>query len=231
MEIGIIGAGQVGRAIARRFKAVGHDVFIANSRGPDTLATLAAEIGVHPVTSLEAARAGDVVVIAIPLIAILELPKGLFESVPEHVAIVDTSNYYPRQRDGRIDDIEAGMPESRWVAQELDRDVVKAFNNIAAQHLLELGKPKEDPGRIALPVAADRAPDKQLVMRLIDQIGFDPIDAGALDESWRQQPATPIHATDLGVVAARRALAEARRERKPEWRATAKSPGTFATPA
>ena len=87
------------------------------------------------------------------------------------------------------------------------------------------------PGHIALPVAGDRAEDKHMLMRLIDEIGFDPVDAGGLDESWRQQPATPVHATDFDAAGVRRALAEANSERKPEWRATPASPGTFANPA
>jgi len=159
-----------------------------------------------------------------------DLHRDLFAGVPDDVVVVDTGNYYPRQRDGFIEEIEAGMAESRWVAQQLGRPVVKAFNNIAAQHLMDLGRPNGTPGRIALPVAGDRESDKRVVMQLIDQIGFDAVDAGSLDESWRQQPATPVHATDLDAPGVRLALAEASSERRPEWRATAASPGTMANP-
>lgn len=231
MKIGIIGAGQIGSTLTRRLTTVGHEVFVANSRGPETLAQLAKETGAHAVTPHEAARAGKVIVVSIPQIRVRELQKDLFAGVPAGVAVVDTGNYYPQQRDGRIDEIESGMPESRWVEQELSRPVVKAFNNIAAQHLMDFGKPKGTPGRIALPVAGDRTQDKKLVMQLIDEIGFDPVDAGSLDESWRLQPAMPVHATDLDAVGVRRALAEARNERKAEWRATPGSPGTFTNPA
>lgn len=231
MKIGIIGAGQIGGTLVRRFTAVGHEVFVANSRRPETLAHLATETHAYAVTAHEAARAGQVVVIAIPEIKVRDLPKDLFAGVPDSVAVVDTGNYYPRQRDGRIDEIEEGMPESGWVEFQIGRPVVKAFNNIAAQHLMDFGKPKGTPGRIALPVAGDKKQHKKLVMELIDEIGFDPVDAGSLDESWRQQPATPVHATDLDAERARRALAEASRERKPEWRATPASPGTRANPA
>jgi predicted dinucleotide-binding enzyme len=231
MKIGIIGAGQIGGALARRFTEVGHEVFVANSRGPGTLAQLSAETGARAVTLHEAARAGEVVVVAIPEINVLRLPMDLFAGVSEDVAVVDTGNYYPRQRDGRIDEIESGMPESRWVEQKISRPVVKAFNNIAAQHLMDFGKPTGAPGRIALPVAGDSLKHKKLVMQLIDEIGFDPVDAGRLEESWRQQPAMPVHATDLDAVGVRRALKEAVNERKPEWRATSRSPGTLTDPA
>jgi predicted dinucleotide-binding enzyme len=144
------------------------------------------------------------------------------------VVVVDTGNYYPRQRDGRIDGIEAGATESRWVARQLRRPVVKAFNNIYAQHLMDLGKPAGAPGR---PVAGDVESSRAVVIRLLDELGFDGVDAGGLDESWRQQPGTPVYATDFDVAGVKRALSEATKERKPEWRATANSPGSFAQPA
>src|SRR5581483_9226099 len=143
----------------------------------------------------------------------------------------DTGNYYPRQRDGRIAAIKAGLAESAWVAQQLGRPVIKAFNNIYAQHLLERGQPARTPGRIALPVAGDEAAAKAVVLRLVDELGFDGVDAGGLDESWRQQPGTPVYTADLDAEGVRRALAAASRERTPQWRATASSPGTFASPA
>ena len=155
MKIGIIGAGQIGGTLTRRLTALGHQVSVANSRGPETLAELAAETGAKPVSVAEAARSGEVVIVTIPEKNIPKLPRDLFAAAPDHVVIVDTGNYYPRLRDGRIDAIEAGMTESGWVAQQLNRPVVKAFNNIYARHLMELGRPKGTPGRIALPVAGD----------------------------------------------------------------------------
>ena len=135
VNIGIIGAGNIGGALTRRFTVLGHKVFVANSRGPETLADLAAETGAKSVTVEEAAQSGDVVVVTIPEKNILELPAGLFAKTAENVVVVDTGNYYPQQRDGRIDEIENGMPESRWVEKELGRPVVKAFNNITAGSL------------------------------------------------------------------------------------------------
>jgi 8-hydroxy-5-deazaflavin:NADPH oxidoreductase len=224
MKIGIIGAGQIGGTLTRRLTALGHQVSMANSRGPETLAELAAETGAKPVSVAEAARSGKVVIVTIPEKNIPKLPRDLFAAALENVVIVDTGNYYPRLRDGRIDAIEAGTTESGWVAQQLNRPVVKAFNNIYARHLMELGRPKGTPGRIALPVAGDHDAAKAVVMQLVDELGFDPVDAGSLDESWRQQPGTPVYAKDFDADGARRALAEASRERKPEWRANLEPP-------
>jgi 8-hydroxy-5-deazaflavin:NADPH oxidoreductase len=219
MRIGIIGAGNIGGTLARRLTALGHEVSIANSRGPETLAGLARETGAKAVTIEQAARSGDVVIVAIPEKNIASLPAGLFDGVPETVVVADTGNYYPAQRDGRIDAIENGSTESRWVSDQIGRPVVKVFNTIYAQHLLERGKPKGSPGRIALPVAGDDRRAKDVILRLLDELGFDGVDAGRLDESWRQQPGTPIYGTDLDAAGARKALAEAKPERPEAQRA------------
>jgi len=231
MNIGIIGAGNIGGTLARRLRTLGHAVAIANAHGPESLRALAAETGATAVTVAEAARAGDVVIVTIPQQRVTELPRDLFAGVPPHVAVVDTGNYYPQQRDGAIADIETGATESAWVASQLGRPVVKAFNNIYAQHLMEHGKPAGATGRIALPVAGDDAAAKAVVMRLVEELGFDAIDAGSLAESWRQQPGTPVYVEDHDAEGVRRALAAATPDRKPEWRATERSPGTFETPA
>jgi 8-hydroxy-5-deazaflavin:NADPH oxidoreductase len=220
MRIGIIGAGHIGGTLARRLAALGHEVSIANSRGPETLAALAKETGAKPVTVEEAARAGDVVIVTIPEKAVPRLPAGLFDGVPDDVVVVDTGNYYP-QRDGRIDAIEQGTTESRWVSERLGRPVVKAFNNIYARNLLERGKPRGASGRIALPVAGDDPRAKEVVIRLLDELGFEGLDAGSLDESWRQQPGSPVYTTDLDAQGVRRALGEAKQERPAGFRATA----------
>lgn len=231
MKIGIIGAGQIGGTLTRRLAALGHEVVVANSRGPSTLAELAQESGAKAVPVTEAARTCEVVVVTIPEARIRDLPNDLFAGVRDDVAIVDTGNYYPRERDGRIDDIEAGMPESRWVEQRLGRPVVKAFNNIHAKHLMELGRPSGSRGRIALPVAGDNDRAKGIVLGLVDELGFDGVDAGGLDQSWRQQPGTPVYGTDLDAGGVRRALAEASSGRAPQWQGSEHSPGTFAHPA
>jgi len=221
MKIGIIGAGNIGGALTRRFTALGHEVAVANSRGPETLADLATETGARAVTVTEAAQGAELVVVTIPEKNIPALPPTVFDGAAAGVVVVDTGNYYPQQRDGRIDLIEAGTTESRWVARQLGRPVVKAFNNIYAQHLLDNGRPAGTPGRIALPVAGDDAAAKAVVLRLLDELGFDGVDAGGLDESWQQQPGTPVYGTDFDANGVRHALSEARQERGPEWRATA----------
>jgi 8-hydroxy-5-deazaflavin:NADPH oxidoreductase len=220
MKIGIIGAGMIGGTLARRLTALGHEVVIANARGPETLRELAAETGARAATAAEAARGGEIVIVTIPQRAVPDLPGGLFAGVPEDVVVVDTGNYYP-SRDGRIDAIEGGQAESAWVAEHLGRPVVKAFNNIVSQSLLENGRPKGAPGRIALPVAGDPPGARQKVMRLVDELGFDPVDAGSLEDSWRQQPGTPCYAADLDAPRLKEALAAADRGRLPEYRGKA----------
>ena len=208
MKIGIIGAGHIGGALARRLKQIGHDVTVANSRGPETLKGLATETGARAGPVTEAIRDKYVVIVTIPEKSVPELPKGLFAT--SHAVVVDTGNYYP-QRDGRIGAIESGTTESRWVSQQLGRPVVKAFNTIQSSHLQNFGRPAGDRERIALPIAGDDPNAKAVVSRLVDELGFDPVDAGGLDDSWRQQPGTPVYGADLTADKARRALSEARR--------------------
>jgi len=173
---------------------------LPNSPRPRDADRLARETGATPVTVTEAARSRDVVIVTIPQTNIPKLPADLFAGVPDSVVVVDTGNYYPQQRDGRIEGIEAGRDrEVGGFAQRLGRPVVKAFNNIYAQHLLDLGRPAGAPGRIALPIAGDVEAAKAVVLRLLDELGFDGVDAGGLDESWpsttRQSLFTPRTST------------------------------------
>jgi hypothetical protein len=198
MNIGIIGAGHIGSALAVRLGSLGHSVYIANSRGPETLRDVAQRTGAKPVTAQEAARHGEIVVVTIPLKNIPDLPKDLFKGVGADVPVIDTSNYYPLLRDGHIPELETGdLTESEWVQQHLGRPVVKVFNNIYADHLQNKGLPSGTPGRISLPVAGDDAAAKQKVIFLVEELGFDAVDDGSLHESWRQQPGTPCYGADL----------------------------------
>jgi predicted dinucleotide-binding enzyme len=218
MKIGIIGAGNIGGNLTRRLTALGHDVSVANSRGPHTLTALAEETGATPVPVTEAARGAEIVVVAVPLKAVPDLPSGLFDEAADGVAVIDTGNYYPA-RDGRIAEIvDEGVTESRWTARRLGHPVIKVFNGTYAQDLLERPRPAGDPGRLAVPVAGDDEAAKRKVRALIEELGFDTVDAGGLDESWRQQPATPVYGLRAGVEDVREALAEATPERKPEFR-------------
>lgn len=199
MNIGIIGAGHIGSALAVRLTGLGHHVYIANSRGPETLKDVAEKTGAQAVTAEEAAQRGtDLIVVTIPLKNIPDLPQGLLAGVPQEVPIIDTSNYYPLLRDGRIEELETGsLTESEWVQQHLGRPLVKVFNNIYAHHIEQKGQPAGTPGRISLPVASDDAAAKQKVMAVVDELGFDAVDAGTLHQSWRQQPGTPAYGADL----------------------------------
>lgn len=209
----------MGVILARHLARLGHHVSIANSRGPESLTAFAAEIGATAVSVADAAKAGEIVILAIPTKAVPELPRGLFANVPENVVVIDIGNYHPELRDGRIDAIDRGMPDSQWVAQQIGRPVIKAFNNIYATSLLEKAAPRGTKGRIALSVAGDSLDAKAIVLRLVDDLGFDPVDAGNLDNSWRQQTGTPAYCQDLDAAALERALAEADRGRIAEYRA------------
>jgi predicted dinucleotide-binding enzyme len=209
----------MGGTLARHLARLGHHVSIANSRGPESLTALAAGIGATPVSVVDAANAGAIVILAIPTKAVADLPRGLFTNVPSSVVVIDIGNYHPELRDGRIDAIDRGLLDSQWVAQQIGHPVIKAFNNIFARSLLEKGVPKGTPGRIALPVAGDSSDARAAVLRLVDDLGFDPVDGGDLANSFRQQTGTPAYCRDLETAALRRALAEADRSRVAEYRA------------
>jgi predicted dinucleotide-binding enzyme len=220
MKIGIIGAGNIGGNLTRRLTGLGHEVSVANSRGPHTLTALAEETGATPVKVEDAARGADVVIVTIPVKAVPDLPAGLLDGAADGVAVIDTGNYYPQQRDGKIAAIEDdGLTESRWTAQQIGHTVIKAFNGTYAQDLLDRPRPAGAPDRMALPVAGDDEAAKRRVRALIDDLGFDTVDAGGLDDSWRQQPGTPVYGLQEGLDAVTKALAEAPRERSADFRA------------
>jgi len=203
----------IGGTLTRRFTALGHQVSVANSRGPETLADLAAETGATAVWAAEVADGAEVVVVTVPEKSVPDLPAGFLKGAADGAVVIDTGNYYPQQRDSRIAAIEDGLTESEWVAQQIGHPVVKAFNGIFFQHLLEHGQPAGTPGRIALPLAGDSQADKAVVARLIDELGFDPVDAGPLSESWRQEPGRRVYGGDFDADGVRRALAEATPDR------------------
>ncbi|MFI1445019.1 NADPH-dependent F420 reductase [Streptomyces fructofermentans] len=219
MRIGIIGAGNIGGNLTRRLTALGHDVFVANSRGPHTLKELAQETGATPVTAEEAARDAEIVIVTVPVKAVPNLPSGLLDGAAEGVAVIDTNNYYPQQRDGRIDEIEdEGITESRWTERRIGHSVIKAFNGTYAQDILDRPRPAGAPDRVALPVAGDDEAAKTKVRALIDQLGFDTVDTGGIDDSWRQQPDTPVYGLRAGTAEVTKALAEASPDRPAAFR-------------
>ena len=230
LTIGIIGSGNIGGTLTRRLRALGHEVYVANSRGPASLAELAAETGAHAADVREAVRRADIVIVAIPEAAVAKLPSGLFEGVSERTVVIDTGNYYPRHRDGRIEAIEAGRTESGWVSDTLGRRLVKAFNNVWAHDLMAGGRPRGAADRFALPIAGDDPTAKAKVVSLIDELGFDAVDAGGLDDSWRQQPGTPVYTANRDAAGTRELLAAASKERPAELSGSEASPGTWTEP-
>ncbi len=219
MKIGIIGAGNIGGNLTRRLTHLGHDVSVANSRGPETLTELATKTGARAVDVMEAAVGADLVIVTIPEKNVPSVPKGFLDGAAKDVVVIDTGNYYPQQRDGLISAIEDGMTESRWVSEQIGHPVVKAFNGIYAANLLERPRPAGAADRLALPVAGDDPVAKRVVMDLVDELGFDPVDAGTIDDSWRQEPGTPVYGLDADANGVRLALAAAHHVRTEEWRA------------
>ena len=217
MKIGIIGAGNIGSVLALHFRRLRHTVVIANSRGPETLPQIAQKTGAIPVDISETARGVDLLVIAIPMKSLPLFPRNLLSDLPSFSPIVDTGNYYPL-RDGVIPEIKAGMVESEWTSCVLGRPVIKVFNSIVADSLLHKNLPMGSKGRIALPVSGDDERSKQIVMTLVDEMGFDVIDAGPLSESWRNQPGTPAYCPDPTIEQLRNLLRRAKRDKAPRNR-------------
>ncbi len=217
MKIGILGTGHIGKTLVQKLSAVGHDVKVANSRGPDTIGADVLSSGGRAVTAEEAVADVDVVIVSIPLNRIPGI-ASLIASVPADTVVIDTSNYYPG-RDGRVDAIEGGQVESLWVTdQVLGRSIVKAWNAIGSDSFARKGKPAGSPDRIAVPVAANSDRDRQVGMALVEDTGFDAFDAGTLADSWRQQPGAPCYCTDLTCEEMPAAHASAERARLPKRR-------------
>lgn len=221
MKIGIVGIGEIGGTIARRWRERGHSVRVANSRGPEAVKQFADEIGAGAADICGAAEGADVVLLSIPFPAVAKLPNDLFNRAARGVVIVDTGNYYPDVRDPRIPEIDAGMPESVWISHQLGRPIFKAFNCILFHALSELATPEGSRGRLAIPVAGDDARGKQIVMGLVNETGFDPVDGGSLEESWRQQPSTPAYCCDYDAAKTRDGIRAAVKGKAQELRDTA----------
>ncbi|WP_407572618.1 NADPH-dependent F420 reductase [Deinococcus altitudinis] len=216
MNIGIIGAGNIGATLAQKLAAHGHTVKLANSKGPETIRDLAHGLGATAVSREEAVQDVDVVILSIPFASSPELAR-VFSGVAADVVVIDTSNYYPF-RDGQISEVDDGQTEAVWVGEQLGQPVVKAWNAVLAATLSDRGTPAGTPGRIAIPVAGDNAEAKATALQLVDATGFDGLDAGTLAESWRQQPGTPAYCTELTRDELGAALAAADRKRAPENR-------------
>ncbi|QIZ08576.1 NAD(P)-binding domain-containing protein [Priestia megaterium] len=211
MRFGIIGAGPIGSIISKKLVKNGHDVKIADARGIERLE--GKELAGIPVRVDDVITNIDVLIISIPLHALPNI-RNIINQVGEKVIIVDTSNYYP-YRDGKIDEIENGMVESVWVSNQLDRPVIKAFNNLLAYTLENEGTSKDSSGRIAMAVTGNDPSQKQVVMDVVNELGFDAVDSGSLSNSWRQQPGTPAYCTELTKDELTKALKKANKEKAP----------------
>lgn len=216
MKIGIIGAGNIGGTLARKLVAAGHDVKLAGAKGPDDIREQAERIGATPVTSEQAVVDVEAVILSIPFAKIPEVAH-VFANLPADVVVLDTSNYYP-QFGVSIAEVDAGKPESVWSSEQLKRPIIKAFNAALARTLADGGKPSGAAGRIAIPVAGDDPRGKAVAEDLVDAVGFDALDAGGLEGSWRQQPGTPAYCTELASPDLRAALSSADKARAPRDR-------------
>jgi predicted dinucleotide-binding enzyme len=208
MRIGLIGSGRIGSTLARLAVDHGYEVVLSNSRGPATLVELAASLGPLATagTVEHAGAAGEIVVVTIPLKAYAAVPADLlFGKV-----VIDTNNYYP-DRDGHFAELDDGSTtSSELLAEHLSGSfVIKAFNTIYFEDLATQGQPSGSPNRRALPIAADDSETKRLVAGVIDDFGFDVVDAGALSEGWRFQPDTSAYNIRMTAEELRTALAQA----------------------
>jgi predicted dinucleotide-binding enzyme len=207
MKIGILGAGNIGTILARRMSRSGHDVSVANSRHPDTVNPAALSTGATAVWAADAAKDAEVVIVSvnpgqIPAVA------ALLADAPVAAKVIDTSNYFPH-RDGVIDALAVAEAESLWVQDQYQRPIAKAWNTITTASFADKALPPGTPGRIALPVAADDDTHRTIAMALVAETGFDAYDAGAIADTWRQQPGTPVYTTDLTIDQLPDALAKA----------------------
>jgi len=199
MNIGIIGAGEMGSFLAARFIQQGHAVSIANSRGPASLKQLAGEIGAEAASMEEVIKNKKVIIISIPEKNVPALPKKLFEQLPKDVVVIETGNYYPTLRDGVLPELVRSGIDSLWVQEQLGCPVVKVFNSILATSLRDLSRPKGEKGRVAITVSGDNIKAKEVVFQMVDQLGFDAFDLGTIAQSWKQQPGSPIYCRDINL--------------------------------
>jgi len=202
MKIGIIGTGAVGGTIAKKLSDAGHQVKGSNRGSFEDLKKRADEIGALPVSMQDVVKDVDVVILSIPTTAIPELPKDLFSDSSQDLIIVDTSNYYPF-RDGEIEELQSGKVESVWVSEQIGRPVVKAFNNLLAQSLASGNS------TIAMAISGNDEKAKTVIAGLVKDTGFDFVDAGLLENSWKHQPGTPAYCTELSASELKKELENA----------------------
>lgn len=209
MKIGILGAGFIGSTLAQKLAEAGHQVKVANSRGPGTIDETVLATGATAVEASDLVRDVEVLVTSIPLARMAGI-RPLLEELPADAVVIDTSNYYPL-RDGHIEALDGGQVEGLWVSEQIGRPLVKAWNAILSGTFEAKGRPAGQAGRLAIPVAGDEA-GKRTAMSLVEDTGFDAVDAGTLPESWRQQPGAPAYCTELTRDELPAALARAQKD-------------------
>ncbi|EHJ95516.1 NADPH-dependent F420 reductase [Agrobacterium tumefaciens] len=213
MKIGIIGAGNIGGNLARILVKAGHDVKLANSKGPETLKDIVDGTTIAAVTRDEAVKDVEVVILSVPFARNPELAPVLAD-VPASVIVVDTSNYYP-MRDGTIAELDEGKLETVWSSEQIGKPLVKAWNALLSFTLADCGSESGSASRLAIPIAGDDTAAKSVVSGLVNDTGFDAVDAGPLSESWRFQPGSPAYCTELDAAGVTKALSSADKSRSP----------------
>lgn len=212
MDITVIGTGNIGSELARVLARAGHTLTLANSRGPESLRELADELHARAAATISDAVAhADVIVLSVPF-GVIPTLAGELRQAPASTVIVDMSNHYPLGgyvAEG-LDDTTA---QSTWISAQIGRPVIKAWNTVFSLTLATKGQAPGHPDRIALPAAGDDTAAKKVVMQLIEDTGFDAVDAGQLSDSWRMEPGSPAYCTDLNAETLRAALARADRSR------------------
>ena len=211
MRFGSIGAGSIGSIISKKLVKNGHDIKIADARGIEHLE--GKDLAGTPVPVEDAIKNIEILIISLPTKAMPSI-RNIIDQVGEEVIIVDTSNYYPF-RDDKIEEIENGMVESEWVSNQLGRPIIKAFNNFLAYTLEKKGTFEDAGRRIAMAVSGNDPSQKQVVMDVVYELGFDVVDSGSLSDSWRQQPGTPAYCTELTKDELTKALKKANKEKAP----------------
>lgn len=214
MKFGIVGAGPIGSTLSHKLHGSGHKVKVADVRSVKHLKDK--NISGQAVELQNIVEDIDILILSIPTDVMPKL-SHIISNIPKDIIVVDTSNYYPF-RDNKIEAIEDGTPESIWVSQQLGRDVVKAFNNQLAYTLANKGTTQDNENRIAMAVAGNDIKEKEIIMNIVSEVGFDTIDSGELKDSWKQQPGTPAYCTELTKEDLKIALANANKEEAPSLR-------------
>ncbi|REG99494.1 NADPH-dependent F420 reductase [Flavobacterium aquicola] len=208
MKIGIIGAGAIGSTLSKKLSANGHEVTVANSKGPETIPGDVLVFGAKAGTAKDSIIDKDILILSIPFVQISNIAAILKENIDKRTIIIDTGNYYP-VRDGNIEEILEGKPESIWVSEKLGRPIAKAWNSLAASVLKNNGYPAGMQERVSVPFTAEDEKTTVIIKQLIEETGFDPFYAGDLQESYRFQPGQPAYSTSLNLPEIKKAIEKA----------------------